>query len=210
MQTVFRSKLLRLLLHWSVPMLLSGTAIGVMFAGEETIRLLRYDRAAVLSGELWRLLTGHLVHLGWSHLWLNLAGLVLVWLLCAEALSLRMWWLLLALCATGCSLGLLLWNPELQWYVGLSGVLHGLLVAGALAGLFKGRADNWLLLAGVTLKLIWEQWQGPLPGSEAGAGGHVVVDAHLYGAATGLLVMAIFIATPAWRRRNLSTEDASA
>jgi len=209
MQTVFRSKVLNLLLDWSVPLVLGVIAIAVMLAGRETIQLLRYDRSEILSGELWRLLTGHLTHLGWSHLWLNLAGLVLVWLLCAKALSQRLWWLVLALCALGCSLGLLLWDTDLQWYVGLSGVLHGLLVAGALAGWVRGRRDNGLLLGAVALKLLWEQWQGPLPGSEAVAGGHVVVDAHLFGAITGLLVAVMIIATPAWRRRNLPAEDPS-
>lgn len=207
MQTVFRSKVLSLLLNWSVPLMLSGVSIAVMLAGDETIRLLRYDRANIGDGELWRLFTGHLTHLGWSHLWLNLAGLLMVWLLCADALSQKLWWLVLAACALGCSLGLLLWDPNVQWYVGLSGVLHGLLVAGTVAGISRGKRDSWLLLAAVTLKLVWEQWQGPLPGSEAEAGGHVVVDAHLYGACTGLLVMLVLFATPAWRRQRLSAQQ---
>ena len=36
-------------------------------------------------------------------------------------------------------------------------------------------------------KLAWEQFAGPLPGSESGSGGPVIVDAHLYGAVGGLL-----------------------
>ena len=43
--------------------------------GGDTVRLAgRYEREAVLDGELWRLVTGHLVHLGWSHTVLNLAA----------------------------------------------------------------------------------------------------------------------------------------
>ena len=40
--------------------------------------LLRYDRFAIASGELWRLVSGHFVHLAWSHFALNAAALILV------------------------------------------------------------------------------------------------------------------------------------
>ena len=43
--------------------------------------VLRYERGAVLDGELWRLLTAHLIHLGLAHWALNAAGLVLCALL---------------------------------------------------------------------------------------------------------------------------------
>ena len=35
----------------------------------------------IAEGEYWRLLSGHFAHLGYPHLALNLAGLLLVWLL---------------------------------------------------------------------------------------------------------------------------------
>ena len=46
--------------------------------GESGRLALRYEREAVLQGEYWRLLTGHLVHGTWLHLLLNGAGLGLV------------------------------------------------------------------------------------------------------------------------------------
>jgi hypothetical protein len=36
-------------------------------------------------------------------------------------------------------------------------------------------------------KLAWEQFSGPLPGSEGTAGGPVIVDSHLFGALGGAL-----------------------
>ena len=78
-------------------------------------------------------------------------------------------------------------EPQLMWYVGLSGLLHGCLVAGVIGGIRERRLEERLLLAGLVLKLAYEQAAGPLPGSEGGAGGNVLVNAHLYGAIAGAL-----------------------
>ena len=73
------------------------------------------------------------------------------------------------------------------WYVGLSGLLHGLLAAGITTKLRQPDGET-LLLAGLLIgKLVWEQFGGPLPGSEVTSGGPVVVNAHLYGALGGCL-----------------------
>lgn len=191
------------LVHWMMPLMLMLFSLLVRGAGEEAAIAFRYERQAVLDGELWRILSAHLAHLGWWHLIMNLAGLSLIWLLCGKAMTERLWWLMLVICSLGVSTGLLLFNPELQWYVGLSGILHGLLMAGAISGLLKRCEGSLLLLALVVVKLGWEQWQGPLPGSEAGAGGPVIVDAHLYGAITAALLMGMLLAIPAGRRQLL-------
>ena len=80
-----------------------------------------------------------------------------------------------------------MFNPELEWYVGLSGVLHGLLVAGIMANLAVGHRLEIVLLLAVCGKIAWEQLYGPLPGSTEFAGGAVVVDAHFYGLLGGLV-----------------------
>jgi membrane associated rhomboid family serine protease len=49
---------------------------AVLAAGGDELRDLgRYDRQAIESGEYWRLVSGHLVHLGFGHVWPNLAAL---------------------------------------------------------------------------------------------------------------------------------------
>jgi rhomboid family GlyGly-CTERM serine protease len=174
-----------------LPLGLALLMTALALASSQLTPLLRFDRAALQAGEFWRLLTGHLVHLGWSHLTLNLAGLALAWGLVGTSLTIPAWLMVLVGSALGISLGLLVFNPELMWYVGLSGVLHTLLVAGALARLRgngrAGRREGSVLLTLIWLKVGWEQLAGPLPGSEAGAGGTVIVDAHFYGALLGLL-----------------------
>ncbi len=180
--------------RWALPLALALPALAATLGGEPARALLRYQREAILAGEWWRLLTAHLAHLGPAHLLLNLTGLALVWLLVGGALRPAAWGVVLLLAALAVSGGLLLLDPDLAWYVGLSGVLHGLLAAGAAARLLQGgpagtRAEGALLLALLATKLAWEQAFGPLPGSAEAAGGPVVVDAHLYGAAGGLAAL---------------------
>lgn len=162
---------------------------------------LRYDRAAILGGEYYRLVSGHFVHLGWSHLALNLAGLGLgTWLFGADRSP--GWWLGATLVAAlACGLGLLVWSPGVRWCVGLSGVLHGLMVVGfggwALAG------DRWalVLLAVVVGKMTWEQLGGDMPWEAALAGGRVITDAHVWGAVGGAAWLAVDTALRLARRR---------
>ncbi len=94
----------------------------------------------------------------------------------------------------GISLLLILLNPNLDWYVGLSGVLHGLAVAAAYNLLTqKHRILSISLLSGLIIKLFLEQSDGsPVSVSAGLIGGQVVVDAHFYGALIGAIVVAVF------------------
>lgn len=128
-----------------------------------------------------------MVHLGWNHYLLNAAGLLLVWLLFSHTVSIRIWCWHFLFAGLAISLGLLWFNPELIWYVGLSGILHALFIAGLLADIREHALLGWLVLLGFAAKIAIEQTHGPLPGSERSAGGPVVVDAHLYGAIAGVI-----------------------
>jgi len=203
-----------------VPALVLSTAAVALGFGEEAARdLFRYERVGLQAGELWRLVTAHLVHLGWGHLLLNLAGLLLTRLLLDDALRTVDWFAASLAAALAIDAGLYFIAVGIDWYVGLSGVLHGLLAAGAVAllrpdrELVPERGDaaaagiapprdatlGALLAAGLVAKLLWEQAVGPLPTSESASGGPVVVAAHLYGAAGGA---AYALARRAVRRRS--------
>src|SRR5262245_10230991 len=158
-------------------------------AGREA---LRYERVAIEHGELWRLLTGHLVHLGWEHCALNLMGFALMWALFFPDYSLTRWALILAASLVAIDLGFSFLELNLVWYVGLSGVLHGVMTAGTLAHVRRREADAWVLVPFLIGKLIWEQSVGAMPYSADSAGGPVVVDAHLYGS-IGALLAALFL-----------------
>ena len=170
---------------WLLPILAAAIAVGIALAGDAGREFLRYDRPAIGAGELWRLLSGHFAHLGTSHLVLNIAGLALVWFLVAAHLTRGQWLLITGIVIVGIDLGFWFLQPQLIGYVGLSGLLHGLLAAGVVAGLGSGRVEPAILAVILVAKIAYEQIAGPLPGSEATTGGAVIVVAHAYGAIAG-------------------------
>jgi len=89
--------------------------------------------------------------------------------------------------ALAVSFGLLRFDPQMSRYVGLSSVLHGLLVAGSRHQALRREPVGLLVLIAVAPKLIWEQVYGPMPASEGFAGGKVIVNAYVYGAIGGLV-----------------------
>jgi rhomboid family GlyGly-CTERM serine protease len=155
-------------------------------AGDAGRAALRYDRAALAAGQWWRLLTAHVIHLDLEHAALNSLGLVLMWALFARDYIPRQWLAIVLGSIAAIDAGLWFGDSTVAWYVGSSGVLHGVMAAGTLAHLRRGDLDGWLLAAFMLGKLAYEHWSGALP--FAGTGGGVVVDAHLYGALGGLAV----------------------
>lgn len=173
--------------HW--PLLVLVVPCLLLALGGEPVRAaLRYDRAAVFHGQAWRLLTGNFVHLGTGHLLEDMAGSVLLWLLFEDVLP---GWRTPAVVLAGSlavGLGLLAGNPEVDWYVGISGALDTLWAAGSLRLVHRHDRFGWILATVLLAKLFYEQALGPLPFSSVTTGGSVVVDAHLYGALAGALI----------------------
>lgn len=185
--------------HWLTVAAVVALLTGLWLAGPEVTAALRYERAEVLGGEWWRLATGHLVHADAAHLAWNLAGAALVWWLFGAEYG-RLEWLLIVLAsAASIDLAFVGWMPGLDWYVGLSGVLHGCMAAGLAAWL--ARARDPLVVAVAILfaaKLAWEHWQGALPFTAGTLALPVIVEAHSYGAVGGLVAA---LAVRARRRR---------
>lgn len=164
-------------------------ALSLLFLtiGDPAREWFQYDRDAVLAGEIWRLVTAHLVHLGVGHTALNLVALFLVYWFLGNEFTLGQWAWVSGLAVAMIAVGFVWLRPELHWYVGLSGLLHGWLVAGAARRLWRGNKDGLILLSVVLIKGFYEQLAGPLPGSELASGGPVVVDAHWFGILGGLI-----------------------
>jgi rhomboid family GlyGly-CTERM serine protease len=153
--------------------------------GDAARQALSYQRQELQRGEWWRLLSAHFVHLDLEHALLNGLGLVLMWALFARDYPPLRWLAIYVGSAFTVSAGLWLFDPQLDWYVGASGALHGVMAAGTHAHLRRRDLDGWVLALFVVGKLAYEQLAGALP--FAGSP-DTIVNAHLYGAVGGVVL----------------------
>jgi rhomboid family GlyGly-CTERM serine protease len=177
----------RSLAAWLLPGIIVGIAVVLAVYGDSGREWLRFDRSAVANGEYWRLVSGHFVHLGVSHLAWDAAGLLLIWYLVGQSFSRKQWLVVSLVAVVGIDLGFWFLEPNLTWYVGLSGLVHGLLAAGVVGSLKSEGAYMWILGVGLIAKLAYEALVGPVPGSAESSGGTVIVAAHVYGAVAGAI-----------------------
>ncbi len=163
---------------------------------------LAYDRGAVDQGQVWRLLTGNLVHLGWAHLALNVGVLLVAARLFDGCRAPQAWMPALLVCALAVTVGLHVLSSQIEWTMGLSGVLHGLLLIGACDLWRRGELLGPVLLVICVVKVAWEQWIGGGTPTEQLIGARVVVDAHLWGLLGGA---GYWLAEAGWRRRRMNS-----
>lgn len=177
---------------YAAPLALMLLIAALALLGEPARIGLSFDRSALEQGEVWRLVSNSLVHLGVYHALLNLLGLAALIALCPQPLTVREWLRRLVCLSLFTSAGLYLLVPNVGNYVGLSGVLHGLFVLGLVP--MVRRRD--LIASGCLLyligKLAWEFFAGaPVSDSQA-IGGRVVTEAHLLGTLAGLVYGVVF------------------
>lgn len=180
----------------SVPWLSASLALACLaisaFVPASVIGDLSFDRQAILSGEIWRLWTGHLVHFSTQHTLLDSLVLFLVGSLAEKDLGRRTMGLGIVLGALLISCGLLLGVPLLLEYRGASGISMLLAVAAG-ASLWKTAPQfrKLLLVLGSCLfaKTLLDACGDTL--GVAGLPGEVQVawQAHVFGAVGGWLLL---------------------
>ena len=148
---------------------------------------LEYHRTKLLGGEIWRILSGHLVHSNLWHLLLNIASLVLISTLFATLLNFRQWFWGFLFCGLFVSLCYLFLSPEFESYVGLSAVLYGAIIIGALHDLQRNLWIAVALLVIVTGRVIWQQFDGASPELAEMVGTRVAIESHVYGISSGYI-----------------------
>ncbi len=163
-------------------------ALILALFGEDAVQALRYERAAMTEGGWWRGLAAHWVHLGNTHLALNLAGLAVVVLIGGQWLGGGGLLLATLLGMVAVPLGLYVLDTQIAWYVGLSGLTHAIWAAASLRGILAYRSVvAWGFLALLAIKIIAEIQAGASPALAQLVGGDVIVQSHWYGAAGGVL-----------------------
>jgi len=154
--------------------------------------MLLYDRAAIAGGEVWRLATGHFLHVDLPHLAWNVSALLGLGWLFEEAAGEGAGRLAAAATAgcAGVSVWLLLAEPDLARYCGLSGALNAV-YAVLLVDLW--RRTGWMacpaLIAADAAKIAWEWSAGDA--LLTAISWPSIPGAHAAGLATGLLYAAM-------------------
>jgi len=166
---------------------------GEYFIGESITYALVYQRELINQGEVWRLFSGHLLHTNGFHLLLNLAALIMLWALHGRFYSIKNYCALFLFCSISTSIGIFCYTPSLVEYVGLSGVLHGIFVFGAIMDILSEDKTGYLLFAGIWLKIAHEQIYGASTDVSDLIEASVAIDAHLWGAVGGLLFSVIYV-----------------
>lgn len=178
--------------HFTTSMYLC-IAIGLLIAllavlSSWAFPLLSLERTQVTQGEVWRILTSNFVHFGWAHTLMNLAAFLLCSLALLSNFSADRFISLLLFCCLVVGTGIYFFNPEYKTYAGLSGAIHGLIIAGLLLNKRHAYWVNGIFIAFTFAKIFYEhqagyqetQLQELLPVA-------VAYDAHLYGAIAGLV-----------------------
>jgi rhomboid family GlyGly-CTERM serine protease len=173
--------------HSLGPLIVFTLALSAFIFDARISDLLIYNRSLITAGEYWRIISGHFFHSNANHFLLNTAAVALLWALHGQYYSYKNYLSVFLTSAIVCSLGIYWFSVYIELYVGLSGVLHGFFVWGALMDIKHKEKTGYLLLIGVMAKIIHEQIYGASADVEILIGASVATDAHLYGAIGGLL-----------------------
>jgi rhomboid family GlyGly-CTERM serine protease len=143
-----------------------------------------WDRTAIVEGQWWRLVTGHLVHLTPRHLWLDVLAVALAgWLI--ESCAQRQYARLAIMAAFAVGVFVFAFCPSVQVYGGLSGVAFAMF--GYMAALCTHARSRWvgcvlLVLLSVKIGVEYATGHALFVGE-----GYVVLPAvHAVGAVCGL------------------------
>ncbi|MDP2562704.1 rhombosortase [Psychrobium sp. 1_MG-2023] len=175
------------LTSWAVPVLIT-VLCAVLYAVQDTVLMqLEFNRELIAKGEYWRLLTGNFLHTNHWHLLFNLVGLLfLSYMYNPHFPPLKFSFFVLTNAALlGCAL--YLFSPNIELYVGLSGVLHGLFVYGCLSDIKTGDKVSYVLLGAVIAKVVYESIYGASVKMSELIDANVATDAHLFGALIAII-----------------------
>lgn len=146
--------------------------------------LLLYDRALIVSGEWWRLISGHFIHLSTEHLLINSVGFFLLVYLSfryANGKEIATWLIVSALLI---SISLYAFSPDVVEYGGLSGILHAMIGWIGVRMIAAGEKGGGIfLLSLMSFKLVYEIFYGSLFHYETFS---VIIEAHQYGFGWGV------------------------
>lgn len=159
----------------------------IYFTEPQASELLAYYHTGIVEFEFWRLITATFCHTNINHLMMNLIGLIVILGLFIDTFKKMILLPFIIFSSLFIGLALFLLEGDIIWYVGFSGVLHGLFSYGAMSDITH--KDKWGYLLGVALvlKIAYEQILGAQQSTIDLIDAPVLVNAHLYGAIAGIV-----------------------
>jgi len=175
------------------------------FSSQSLSSMLLYERSSILSGEIWRLVTGHLVHFSKGHLLLDLVCIAVAgWII--ETRRYPMFGLMCVVSALVVGLVSLLLLPDMYRYGGLSAIGISAITYLCLLSLKENASQRWiyLMMLFVTgLKIISEVATGEMLFASIDGSRVVPVPlAHFAGMVVGAL---FFILEKTTRKHDFTT-----
>lgn len=148
--------------------------------------VLAYYHTGIEQFEFWRFITASFCHTNFNHLAMNLVGLIITLLLFIGTFNKTLISPMIMFNSLFIGLALFFLEPEVIWYVGFSGVLHGLFSYGVMDDI--RHKDNWgyLLGSGLVIKIGYEQFYGAQQATIDLIGAPVLINAHFYGVLAGI------------------------
>lgn len=192
--------------YWLYLGIFSLVLLLALFEPASSVYLM-FDRQLINSGEIRRLFSSHFVHLSNAHMLGNLLAVVLLGYIAGEALNNLSGIVLLVWCVVVVGLGLFYFADHLNRYVGLSGVLHGLLLVAPFVSPFYSRKVAVCFLGVIVAKVGWEQsgFYDDMALAET-IGGRVETRAHLFGMLAGFVYLLWWVLTERLRQQVLSRD----
>ena len=176
-------------------LLLAAAAVLIAWMPSASL-VLEYDRAAIATGQIWRLVSCHWTHVSADHLIWDVTTFIVLGAICERSSSWRF-----CVCVLGSAvlIPLAIWAvaPELSAYRGLSGIdcaLFGLLAATQLKDAISAR--SWLgatavcsMMLALIAKTVYETTTGATVFMDSHAASMLPVPlAHGVGVAVGLII----------------------
>ena len=174
---------------------------------------MEFDRCLILNGEIWRLITGHLVHWSSEHFYLDSMVFILQGITFEKKIG-HKYWSMLVLSALFISATLLIFRQDLLYYRGISGLINTQLILGT--GLFirditqgKGMRNMFAICFSIhMIKIIYETInRAPFFSTHLiGDMGLFTPAAHLSGVVIGLLFLTTYFSqSPQRSQRKTKT-----
>ena len=171
--------------QWCLVVIITFISISCFFFESSLFNLFGYYHSKIANGEYWRLFTGQFFHANDNHLIMNLLGLWCLWLLHGDYYRYQNYAQLFVIGSLTTALGMFFVSPQIEIYVGLSGILHGIIVWGALQDIKHKHTMGYLLLLATIGKVGYEQTFGASEDVVKLIEMNVAVNAHLFGAIGG-------------------------